>query len=109
MLSGENLEKILEDLHLANINDLYISVGSGKISCEHIINSEDDNKDEVLLNKVIKDTKENEIKGDIIVDGIDEIKINIAKCCLPVKDDDIVGYIQTGIGINIHRALCQIL
>ena len=105
MLSGDNLDKILNDLHLANINDLYINVGSGKISMRHVINGEDDSS-KVLLNKVIKDNVDTEYKGDIIVEGIDDIKVNKAKCCTPVKGDDIVGYIQTGIGINIHRSNC---
>ena len=105
-LSGDSLKKILDDLHLANINDLYINVGSGKISVSHVINSEDDTKEETILNKVIKDNVDSEHKGDIIVEGIDDIKVNRAKCCTPVKGDDIVGYIQTGIGINIHRSMC---
>jgi len=105
MLSGDNLDKILNDLHLANINDLYINVGSGKISIDHIINTDDD-KSEVLLNKVIKDNNDTEHKGDIIVEGIDDIKVNRSKCCTPVPGDEIVGYIQTGIGINIHKNNC---
>lgn len=106
ILSGDNLKKVLDDLHLANINDLYINIGSGKISVNHVINSEDDTKEETILNKVIKDNVDSEHKGDIIVEGIDDIKVNRAKCCTPVKGDDIVGYIQTGIGINIHRSIC---
>ena len=105
MLSGDNLDKILNDLHLANINDLYINIGSGKISVSHVINTEDD-KSEVLLNKVIKDNNDTEHKGDIIVEGIDDIKVRRAKCCTPVPGDEIVGYIQTGIGINIHKSNC---
>lgn len=105
MLSGDNLDKILNDLHLANINDLYINVGSGKISPSHVINTEGD-KSELLLNKVIKDNNDIEHKGDIIVEGIDDIKVNRAKCCTPVPGDEIVGFIQTGIGINIHKSNC---
>lgn len=105
MLSGDNLDKILNDLHLANINDLYINIGSGKISVSHVINT-DDHKSDVLLNKVIKDNNDTEHKGDIIVEGIDDIKVNRAKCCTPVPGDEIVGYIQTGIGINIHKSNC---
>ena len=106
-LSGDNLKKILDDLHLANINDLYINVGSGKISAEHIIKTdESENKNEVLLNKVIKNNSDTEHKGDIIVEGIDDIKVSRAKCCTPIPGDDIVGYIQTGVGINIHRSVC---
>ncbi len=109
LLTGDNLKKVLDDLHLANINDLYINVGSGKISASQVINTTNDNdknKEETLLNKVMNTNVEKESKGDIIVDGIDDIKINVAKCCRPVPGDDIVGYIQTGIGINIHKSTC---
>lgn len=106
-LHGDNLKKILDDLHLANINDLYINVGSGKISADHVIKVDEvDNKDEILLNKVIKNNNDSEHKGDIIVEGIDDIKVSRSKCCMPVPGDDIVGYIQTGVGINIHRSVC---
>ena len=105
ILSGDNLDKILNDLHLANINDLYINIGIGKISINNIINTDDD-KSELLLNKVIKDNNDTEHKGDIIVEGIDDIKVSRAKCCTPVPGDEIVGYIQTGIGVNIHKSNC---
>jgi GTP pyrophosphokinase len=41
-----------------------------------------------------------------LVEGIDEIKTNIASCCNPIPGDNIVGYISKGNGINIHRSIC---
>lgn len=104
----KNIEKILNDLHLANLNDLYINIGNGKYTPIQIINTltkEEPNKDLNLLSRINDKAVEHQ-KGDIIVSGIDDIKINIAKCCLPVSGDPIVGYIQTGVGINIHRSVC---
>ena len=46
------------------------------------------------------------IKNDIIVKGIDEIKVNIASCCKPVPQDDLIGYITKGYGITAHRLSC---
>ena len=104
----KNITKILENLHLANINDLYINIGNGKVSplqVIHIIYNYSKKKEEVLLNRVLSDNI-NEIKGEIIVEGIDDIRVNLAKCCSPVMGDDIIGFIQTGIGINVHRTIC---
>lgn len=104
----KNITKILENLHLANINDLYINIGNGKVSplqVIHIIYNDSKKKEEVLLNRVLSDNI-NEIKGEIIVEGIDDIRVNLAKCCSPVMGDDIIGFIQTGIGINVHRTIC---
>ena len=46
-------------------------------------------------------------EGDIIIDGINDLKISFGGCCLPVKGDDIVGYISKGNGITIHRKNCH--
>ena len=61
----------------------------------------------MILNKV-NNTQEHKIhiKNDIIVEGIDEIKVNIASCCKPIPGDRIVGYITKGNGISVHRSVC---
>ncbi|MBQ4253398.1 MAG: bifunctional (p)ppGpp synthetase/guanosine-3',5'-bis(diphosphate) 3'-pyrophosphohydrolase, partial [Erysipelotrichaceae bacterium] len=42
----------------------------------------------------------------VIVEGIDNIKVSLAGCCLPVYGDEIVGYISKGQGVKVHRADC---
>ena len=43
---------------------------------------------------------------DIIVGNEDNIKTNIANCCLPLPGDKIIGYITKTNGISIHRSVC---
>ena len=45
-------------------------------------------------------------KNDIIVAGIGDILVNVAKCCKPVKGDDIIGFITKGQGITVHKKNC---
>ena len=47
-----------------------------------------------------------DLKNDVIVAGIDDIKISLASCCKPVPGDRIIGYITKGYGISIHRMAC---
>ena len=106
----ENIDKILEELKCADINELYINIGNNKYTPIQVVNIiTDDNitKEEIILNK----TKDKEvilpnIKNDIKVEGIDDIKVNIASCCKPIKGDRIVGYITKGNGITVHRMVC---
>ena len=44
---------------------------------------------------------------DIIVSGIDKVKVNLANCCNPIPNDEIVGYITKGNGISVHRKSCH--
>ena len=44
---------------------------------------------------------------DIIVDGIDDLKVSFGGCCKPVKGDDVIGYISKGNGITVHRKNCH--
>lgn len=45
-------------------------------------------------------------KGNITVEGIDDIIVNFATCCQPVPPTAISGFITLGRGVNIHRADC---
>ena len=106
----ENIDKILDELKCADINELYINIGNNKYTPIQVVNIIiDDNitKEEIILNK----TKDKEVilpnvKNDIKVEGIDDIKVNIASCCKPIKGDRIVGYITKGNGITVHRMVC---
>lgn len=42
----------------------------------------------------------------IIVKGVDNLMIRIARCCNPVPGDEIIGFITKGRGISVHRCDC---
>ena len=107
-----NISNILRELKIQDENELYIGIGTGKFSSIEVVDlafkNDELSKEEFLLDKIIK-TKNNiiDIKNDILVDGIDEIKVNLASCCNPVKGDKIVGYISRGNGIIVHNEECH--
>ena len=103
--SDKNVKKICEEFRLDDLEDIYLTVGNGKNSANSIINSID-KIEEVVAPKVVKVTPKN-IDADIIVSGIDKVKVNLANCCCPVFGDDIIGYITKGNGISVHRTNCH--
>ena len=109
-LSSNNLDNILKEFKLASIEEFYISIGNGKYTPGAIINfinGDNESKADLILKKATNSSVSSvQSKNDIIVEGIDKIKVNIASCCKPVKGDRIVGYITKGNGITVHRMVC---
>ena len=68
----------------------------------------EDKKDvhDILIEKIGHKSENINYKSDIIVAGSGDIKVNIAKCCKPIKGDKIVGYITKGEGITVHKSDC---
>ena len=109
--TDENINKIINELSCKDIEEVYMSIGCEKYTPGQVINiiyNKTKSKAEIILdNAQNNDSKVVSInKNDIIVRGIDDIKVNVASCCKPVPNDNIVGYITKGSGISIHRSDC---
>lgn len=107
----KNVECLLEELNLTCVNDIYHSIGQSKFTASYIVNliyKETKSKEDIVLNKLTtSNVKPTASKNDVLVAGIDEIKVTLANCCMPIKGDDIIGYITKGNGITIHRSACH--
>ena len=104
-LTDENIKKICEAIKVDELDDIYLNIGNGKQTVNgviHVITKEDDSPQP----KTIKITDKNK-DADIIVSGIDKVKVNLANCCHPIYGDPIVGYITKGNGISVHRINCH--
>lgn len=109
ILDDKKISIALDDLGLNNENELYYEIGIGKYNPTSVIKTILGEKEEEkrVLDKVLKySSKQMEANGDIIIDGIDDLKVSFGGCCKPVKGDQIVGYISKGNGITIHCKNC---
>ena len=110
IMDDKKIKIALDDLGLISENELYFEIGIGKYNLTSVIKTilgekEDEKR---ALEKVLKySSKTMEASGDIIVDGMDDLKVSFGGCCTPVKGDDVVGYISKGNGITIHRRNCH--
>ncbi|HEX9762528.1 MAG TPA: bifunctional (p)ppGpp synthetase/guanosine-3',5'-bis(diphosphate) 3'-pyrophosphohydrolase [Acidimicrobiia bacterium] len=44
--------------------------------------------------------------AQVVVEGQDDMLVQMARCCSPVPGDPIVGYVTVGRGVSVHRADC---
>ena len=89
----------------------YQKLGMGTLKMENIANKirkyvfpEEITADEDIFTP---EEKINESSELIIVEGYDDIQVRIAKCCVPVPGDDILGFVTISNGISVHRSDCM--
>ncbi|VEW10153.1 Bifunctional (p)ppGpp synthase/hydrolase relA [Brevibacterium casei] len=40
--------------------------------------------------------------GGVVVKGVDDVLVKLARCCTPVPGDEIVGFVTRGSGVSVH-------
>ncbi len=111
------IRKVVEDLKLSSLEEVYIGLGYGKLSPQQIIEVLQPRSESGHI-KINKDVKEGLVEkalrkisgkdeGGIRLNGIDDILVRYARCCNPLPGDEIVGFITRGRGITVHRKGCS--
>ncbi len=110
-LFNSNIASVLSEQKLADENELYLFIGSGKLTPISVINcaiNEKEDKEEAAISKILNRNITNiDLKNDVLVNGIDNIKVTLANCCSPIKGDEIIGYISRGNGVIVHMKDCH--
>ena len=107
---AEAMGGALAALRCETIEDFYSQVAYGKLTPAQLMGAllpQDQlrPRKESFLTKAVKRTLG---LGDprVTVKGLDEVMIYLAKCCRPIRGEEIVGYITRGKGISVHRTDC---
>jgi GTP pyrophosphokinase len=113
VLESDKLKALLTDYGAGRIEDLLSSIGYGKISAKQVVarlvpdgTSDQAPDGENRLTSAVK--KMFGIGGDakLKVTGFDELLIYRAKCCNPIRGEEIIGYITRGKGVAVHSKNC---
>src|SRR5438552_7023295 len=108
------LAQVIRESGFKKAEEFYIALGSGKLPPAQIVRkvitrlktAEVAEEEAVPLKAPkAKHTAASETFG-IVVHGVEDVLVRLAKCCTPVPGDGIVGYISLGKGITIHRDDC---
>ena len=113
LLEGEAFAKTLADFGAQKADDLFASIGYGKVATK------------TLLARMVPPDKLHEKPADgpvaaavrrvfggggdedkIKVKGFDDLMVFRARCCNPIRGEKIVGYITRGKGVSVHSATC---
>ncbi len=106
------IEKIVSHFKQNCVDDLYVGLGRGDISVAQLssILYEFMVEDEPLSFPVYASGRkkhQNKTGSNINVQGVGNLLTSIANCCMPVPNDDIIGYITRDKGVSVHRKDCK--
>ena len=115
ILGGQTLLQVSHELNYSDIDSLYAAVGDGLISSNSVVEklisavgSED--VDDPAISAIIANSDTSKIfrrsASGVIVEGVDDVLIKLARCCTPVPGDAITGFVTRGSGVSIHRSDC---
>jgi GTP pyrophosphokinase len=117
VMTHENLTTVAAELRLVDVSALYAAVGEGNVGAQTVVRrvvemaggpegATEDLAEAVQITG--RRSRNRPARGDagVIVKGLTDVWVKLAKCCTPVPGDDILGFVTRGEGVSVHRADC---
>ncbi|GAA1911700.1 GTP pyrophosphokinase [Marmoricola bigeumensis] len=116
LMTHDSLSAVAADLRLADVSALYAAVGEGTIGAQHVVHRLIDlfggeigaTEDLAESVTITQPPRVGRPAGDagVVVKGISDVWVKVAKCCTPVPGDEIIGFVTRGSGVSVHRPDC---
>ncbi|PYT03579.1 MAG: GTP pyrophosphokinase [Acidobacteria bacterium] len=112
LLSNGDLDRAAADYGVSRADDLLAAIGYGKVLPRNVIAkllppdraAEIEQEKRPTLKQVVK--RALGLQDRIVVKGIDDVMVYRARCCNPIRGEEIMGYITRGKGVAVHSNRC---
>ena len=115
LMSHEALVALASEMRYTDVSALYAAVGEGHVSATHVVQrlvaslggadgAEEDLAEATTPSRGTRRPR----SGDpgVVVKGVEDVWVKLARCCTPVPGDPIVGFVTRGQGVSVHREDC---
>ena len=116
LFAGEVLTTLARELRFADVESLYVAVGEGHLSAGAVVTKlvasvggVDDIADEIAELSVPTRERHHASKPNdpgVVVTGLTDMWVKLARCCTPVPGDEIIGFVTRGQGVSVHQTTC---
>jgi GTP pyrophosphokinase len=119
LLGGDQLLTLAKDLHYADVSALYAAIGEGHVSAQSIVQklvaqlggsegAMEDIAEAVVVSEEFPMVTSRRGGGDVgvLVKGVSDVWVKLARCCTPVPGDEIIGFVTRGGAVSVHRMSC---
>lgn len=117
LLTTQALVGVADELNFPNPDAVFAAIGDGQISTQNVIahlvkdagsdEVDEEVEQEALPLRAVENAKKKTSSLGVSVKGVDDVWVKLARCCMPVPGDRIVGFITCNQGVSVHRADCQ--
>jgi GTP diphosphokinase / guanosine-3',5'-bis(diphosphate) 3'-diphosphatase len=119
LLSHDTLSVVATDLRYPDVSGLYAAVGEGNVSAQAVVRriialfgGEEGAAEDLAEAVVIPSERERRKRAPradagVIVRGVSDVLVKLARCCTPVPGDEICGFVTKGSGVSVHRTDCS--
>jgi GTP pyrophosphokinase len=112
LAGDEAMEQVAAELKYPGLDALYVAVGEGHVSPQSIVarlsrtlsTGPEETDEDVPLARPVRIKKET--SQGVVVPGASDVWVRLAKCCMPVPGDEIMGFVSRGQGVSVHRTDC---
>lgn len=116
ILTGDSLVTLAHEMRYPDISSLYAAIGEGHVAAQGVVQKlvqalggeEAANEDIAESAPPSRGRSKRRANADpgVVVKGVDDVWVKLARCCTPVPGDPIIGFVTRGSGVSVHRADC---
>ncbi|MEW2511779.1 bifunctional (p)ppGpp synthetase/guanosine-3',5'-bis(diphosphate) 3'-pyrophosphohydrolase [Streptomyces sp. NPDC046870] len=117
ILTGDSLVTLAHEMRYSDISALYAAIGEGHVSAQNIVQKlvQALGGEEAATEEIDETVPPSRTRGrkrrssadpGVVVKGVEDVWVKLARCCTPVPGDPIIGFVTRGSGVSVHRSDC---
>ncbi|WP_411110766.1 RelA/SpoT family protein [Streptomyces sp. c-19] len=116
ILTGDSLVTLAHELRYSDISSLYAAIGEGHVTAQSIVQklvqalggeeAATEDIDEAAPPTRGRSKRRSSSDPGVVVKGVEDVWVKLARCCTPVPGDPIIGFVTRGSGVSVHRSDC---
>ncbi|MEU9759299.1 RelA/SpoT family protein [Streptomyces sp. NPDC047985] len=116
ILTGDSLVTLAHEMRYPDISSLYAAIGEGHVAAAGVVQKlvqalggEDAANEDIAESAPPsrgRGKRRSNADPGVVVKGVEDVWVKLARCCTPVPGDPIIGFVTRGSGVSVHRADC---
>ncbi|MCW2758421.1 MAG: bifunctional (p)ppGpp synthetase/guanosine-3,5-bis(diphosphate) 3-pyrophosphohydrolase, partial [Nocardioidaceae bacterium] len=117
VMTHDSLTQVAKELRLADVSALYAAVGEGNLGAQTVVRkvievfggeagAAEDLAEATTIPRSGRTRSRTAEDSGVIVRGVSDVLVKLARCCTPVPGDEIIGFVTKAAGVSVHRRDC---